>query len=793
MAQEVEYHDEPPWLMQDMGSSMDEENAFPNRNAPYKSALNYFEQNGVYTVLLLNIIGFFVSFWIQGPYLPIVLFIVFCSFLFAGYLLKWCMQFDAGSGEMRKVADAIREGSEGFLSIQYGTIARMAFVVGGIIFLIYAFRTPPAETHVGATTHALLTTISFLLGAFCSALAGYLGVWVGVRINVRVASTASRGSYYGALLVAFRGGAIASIVSAAMCILGISLLYITYYIIFVRFHNMQPTFIPLLLAGYGFGASFVSLFMQLGGGIYTKAADVGADMVGKVEAGIPEDDPRNPAVIADLVGDNVGDCAGSMADVFESIAAELIGTMILGGVLAVEAKISNPERYIFFPLIIHACDLVVSSIGIYMLKGTPGTKEWESPLALMKHSYMISMAIAVVLLVAVTRLLLYSAEHPDAWWHFALCGLLGILTSYALVHITQYYTDYAHGPVQSIAMASTTGHGTNVIQGMSVGLVSTGLPALTIAVSVLIAYSLGSTSGLPEQKAGLYGTAVATMGMLCTAVYVIAMNNFGPIADNAGGIVEMSNQSEGVRKITDRLDAIGNVTKAATKGYAVGGSAMAAFILFRAYMDEVSAYSRYSFDVVDIGKIEVLIGGLLGIMMIFVFTGWAIAAVGTTAQEVVKEVRRQFREKPGIMEGYERPEYDTCVAIVTRAALSQMVKPALLGLGMPVVVGLVFRYVGVMLGKPWLGPEVLAGFLMFATLTGFLFAIFLDNSGGAWDNAKKYIEAGAHGGKGSLAHKAAVTGDTVGDPFKDTAGPALHVIMTTMSTTVLVLTPLFIP
>jgi len=416
----------------------------------------------------------------------------------------------------------------------------------------------------------------------------------------------------------------------------------------------------------------------------------------------------------------------------------------------------------------------------------------DDPLKLMRRAYAVAAVLALGAFYVATHSMLSSPKHPDAAYYFFLCGLVGIATSYLLIIITQYYTDYEYGPVRSIAAASTTGHGTNVIAGMSVGMESTGLPVLVVCGALLSSYSLGNMTGLPTPIAGIFGTASATMGMLGTAVFVLSMNNFGPIADNAGGIVEMSSQDDAVRVVTDKLDAVGNVTKAATKGYAVGGSALACFILFRAYLDEVSEMTGKTMDVVDITKVEVLVGGVLGIMMVFVFVGWALASVGRTAQEVVKEVRRQFKDKPGILENTQRPEYDTCVAIVTKAALREMFKPAILALGFPVVVGLVFKYIGAHTGRPLLAPEVLACFMMFGSVTGLMMAIFLDNAGGAWDNAKKFVEAGAFGGKGSEAHKAAVTGDTVGDPAKDTAGPALHVIITTMSTTIIVLGPLFL-
>jgi len=599
--------------------------------------------------------------------------------------------------------------------------------------------------------------------------------------------SASKHSFKDALLLSFRGGAVSACLSASLCILGVTILYVLCYLFFVTFGGLPSKHVPMLLVGYGFGGALVALFMQLGGGIYTKAADVGADMIGKVEAGIPEDDPRNPAVIADLVGDNVGDCAGSMADVFESIAAEVIGTMILGAALAHESSLPNPEPWIFFPLIIHSFDLIISSIGIMM---TMPKNDKEDPLTTMKRAYAICMVLAVIGFAATCRFLLYTPLAPSAWWNYTLCGWIGIVMSFLIIRSTQYYTDSSETPVKRIAAASQTGHGTNVIAGMAVGLESTCFPTLTIAAALLAAYTLGLNSGLGTVTAGVFGTAVATMGMLCTAVFVLSMNNFGPIADNAGGIVEMSGQPHDIRVITDRLDSVGNVTKAASKGYAVGGSALSCFVLFQAFLDEISSFSGLTFNTINLAQVEVVCGGLIGMMMIFLFAGWSMRSVGTTAQKVVWEVRRQFKAKPGIMDGSEKPDYDTCVAIVTREALKEMVWPALLALLLPISVGFGFKYFGEWTNRPQLGVEVVAGFMMIGTLAGLLMAMLMDNAGGAWDNAKKLIES--QGLKGSEAHKAAVTGDTVGDPFKDTAGPALHVIITTMSTTILVLGPLFV-
>jgi K(+)-stimulated pyrophosphate-energized sodium pump len=540
--------------------------------------------------------------------------------------------------------------------------------------------------------------------------------------------------------------------------------------------------IPFLIVGYGFGASFVALFAQLGGGIYTKAADVGADLVGKVEAGIPEDDPRNPAVIADLVGDNVGDCAGRGADLFESTAAENIGAMILGVFLYRYFGIPG----ILFPLVAGAFGLIASIIGVMTVK----TREDADPMQALNRGFYITAFLALIGFAFACHWLLGSPLQPapDAWWHFLLCGVVGLLMSVAFLLITQYYTEYAYRPVQAIAEASQTGPATNIIQGIAVGLEATVLPVFAIGISIVTSYYLGRSSGLVDDAGqpigGLFGTAIATMGMLGTVGYVLAMDTFGPITDNAGGIIEMSQQPESVRAITDRLDAVGNTTKALTKGYAIGSAALAAFLLFSAYLDEVFNYTGKRV-IVNIARPELFVAGLLGAMLVFWFSSLAIKAVGRAAYSVINEVRRQFKEKPGIMKGTDTPDYGRCVDIVTVGALKEMVVPGVLVVAFPIAVGLVFKTFG-------LGAEAVAAFLMVATIAGILMAIFFNTGGGAWDNAKKYIETGVYGGKRSDTHKASVVGDTVGDPFKDTAGPSLHVLVKLLSTITLVLAPLFI-
>lgn len=689
---------------------------------------------------------------------------------FAIYLAKWVLRKDDGTPEMRVISDAIREGAEAFLRRQYLTIGSLTIPVMIVLYLIYAYLRP--ENPADPVSRGLLATYvagSFLLGALCSAIAGYIGMFVSIRTNIRTAS-AARTSLNDGLQIALRGGAVSGLFVVVMSLIGVGGLFLL-----LRSFGIEATKIPFLIVGYGFGASFVALFAQLGGGIYTKAADVGADLVGKVEAGIPEDDPRNPAVIADLVGDNVGDCAGRGADLFESTAAENIGAMILGVTLYPYFGLKG----VLFPLVVRAFGVLASIAGVMAVR----TEEDGDPMQALNRGYYLTTVLTAVGFLIGCFWLLRTPQAPGAWLNFWFCGLIGLGTAMLLVYITQYYTEYKFRPVRSIAEASETGPATNIIAGFAVALESTALPVMVIAVAIVASYHIGNASGV--EHAGFFGTAVATMGMLGTAAYILAMDTFGPIADNAGGIIEMSGQPEEIRVKTDRLDAVGNTTKALTKGYAIGSAALAAFLLFTAYLDEVRHYDATFVPVVDIAKPEVFVAGLLGAMLMCLFSALAIRAVGKAAYVVINEVRRQFREHPGILQGTEKPDYAQCVNIVTAGALRQMILPGILTVAMPIVVGLIFRQLGV-------GAEAMAAFLMVGTIGGILLATVLNNGGGAWDNAKKYIETGAHGGKGSETHKAAVVGDTVGDPFKDTAGPSLHVVIKLLSTITLVLAPFFI-
>ena len=678
--------------------------------------------------------------------IAVVVVISIIALIVAGLLARSVLSQDEGTPKMREVADAIRVGAEAFIKRQYSTIAGLAIVLAIVIFCVY-FLT-------GQQGYAVDTALAYLFGAACSALAGVIGMSVAVRSNVRTAA-AAQSSAVKALETSFRGGAISGLIIVAMCLLGISLSY------YAMGANPQTT--PFIIIGYGFGASFVALFAQLGGGIYTKAADVGADLVGKVEAGIPEDDVRNPAVIADLVGDNVGDCAGRGADLFESTAAENIGAMILGVALFPVFG----ENGVLFPIVMCAFGLLASIIGILTVRGS----EHGDPMDSMNRGYYITAIISAVLLyVAVTWLL-----GGNMWFYAA--GLVGIVLSVLFLKVTHYYTDSHFRQVQEIADASETGAATNIITGFSVALETTAIPAILIGASLLLAYWCGTNTGI--EFGGIYGTAVATIGMLSVCAYVLAMDAFGPIADNAGGIVEMSQAPEEVRKRMDALDAAGNTTKALTKGYAIGSAALAVFLLFNAYMSDISRLIGKTFDMVNIASIPVFVGGLLGAMLIFLFAGFAIRAVSKTAQTVINEVRTQFKD-PAIMAGTKKPDYARVIDITTRGALWNMVIPGVLAVAFPIFIGVTMKY------------EALGGFLLVGTITGILLALILNNGGGAWDNAKKYIESGAHGGKGSEAHKAAVIGDTLGDPFKDTAGPSLHVLIKLLATLSLVLAPLFI-
>jgi K(+)-stimulated pyrophosphate-energized sodium pump len=738
------------------------------------------------------------------------------SILFALWLARDVLTRDTGTPAMQEIAGMIFEGAMAFLSRQYRTIAVMAIVTAvviGIVVGAVSQGVKPIEFTNGNLTfgqkevigkweEGLLTGIAFLVGAACSALAGYIGMFIAVRSNLRTAAAAQK-SLKDAITVSLRGGAVSGFLVVALSLLGVSGIFLVYS----RLLDNPPEIAPFLIVGFGFGASFVALFAQLGGGIYTKAADVGADLVGKVEAGIPEDDPRNAAVVADLVGDNVGDCAGRGADLFESMSAENIGAMILGVAIF---TVTKDIEWIMFPLVLRSFGIIATMLGLLSVPffADDDPHSTQDPMTPLNYGYYIVSILSVVGLFIATYVML-----GDQWYWFFFCGLIGIATGIAFVYITQYYTAGSWRPVQEIANASRTGPATNIIIGTAVGFETTALTAIAIGVALVASFALGSQAdidpAIPGFTTGIFGTAVATMGMLMSAAYILSMDTFGPITDNAGGITEMSGAPEGAREITDKLDAVGNTTKALTKGYAVASAGLAAFLLFSAFLDKIKERLEIPLTSelpIDLSKVDVFVGGLMGVMLVFLFSSLAIRAVGSAGGAIIEEVRRQFRADPGIMAGTSRPDYAAAVDITARAALREMIAPGVLAVGLPIAVGLIFRYVrndtvtvnGVAYehASGWLA---VTGLLIIGTIGGILMATVLNNGGGAWDNAKKFIESGGLKndggevlGKGSEAHKAAVVGDTVGDPFKDTAGPSLHVLIKLLATITLVLAPLFI-
>jgi len=718
--------------------------------------------------------------------MPIVPIAGVVAILFASYLAWDVLRQDTGTVEMRRIGDIIFEAATAFLRRQYQTIAVLAIVAAVLVGVVLALLSPPMPG-VTAQEIGVKTGIAFLVGAAASALAGLIGMYVAVKSNVRTASAAQR-SLNAAITVSLRGGAVSGFSIVALSLLGVTGIYFAY--------GADPRLTPSSIVGFGFGASFVALFAQLGGGIYTKAADMGADLVGKIEAGIPEDDPRNAAVIADLVGDNVGDCAGRGADLFESTAAENIGAMILG--VALFGATGNPV-WVVFPLVVRAFGVFATMVGLLVvpLWGKMRSNPREDPMNSLNWGYFVSVGLAVIFLYIAVNTMLNSM-----WFFWA--GLVGIATSIAIVFITQFYTAGSWRPVREIAEASRTGPATTIVMGTAVGFETTASTAITVGIALLAAYGLGSQAApelvvvaghrpISAAEAGLFGTAVATMGMLMTAAYVLAMDTFGPITDNANGIIEMAGAGGEARDITDRLDAVGNTTKALTKGYAMASAALAAFLLFGAYADEVKRLTGAETFSVDLTKVEVFVAALLAVMLVFLFSSLAIRAVSKTATAIIEEVRRQFRENPGIMEGTVKPDYARAVDITTRAGLREMIAPGLLPIFASLAVGLIFKALGLD------AAQSVGALLMVGTIAGIILATVLNNGGGAWDNAKKFIEAGnlrdAEGnvlGKGSFAHAAAVVGDTVGDPYKDTAGPSLHVLVKLLSTITLVLAPLFI-
>ena len=644
------------------------------------------------------------------------------ALLFALYKASSIDKVSPGNDRMKEISKYIQDGAMAFLSRQYKSLG--IFVVALFIILTIAIN--------------LQTGICFLLGALFSICAGYFGMKVATKANVRTANAAMESGMNKALNVAFSGGAVMGMCVVGLGILGVGVLYII-------FEDAN------IITGFGLGASSIALFARVGGGIYTKAADVGADLVGKVEAGIPEDDPRNPAVIADNVGDNVGDVAGMGADLFESYVGAIISAITLG-------LLSYGESGVYFALALSSVGIIASIIGVYFVKGD------KDPQKALNNGTLVSSLITVVAGFFLSKFILDSSKPFVAI-------LSGLAVGLIIARITEYYTSGDHKPVQRIAAESETGASTNIIGGLSVGMMSTAGPIIVIAIGILVAYYV--SGGSNNAAEGLYGIALAAVGMLSTAGMTIAVDAYGPIADNAGGIAEMCELPENVRNITDKLDSVGNTTAAVGKGFAIGSAALTALALFSSYTQAVGLSS------IDLTKPTVIAGAFIGGMLPFLFAAMTMDAVGKAAFSMIEEVRRQFREIPGIMEGKTTPEYATCVDISTKAALREMIIPGLLAVVVPVVIGLL------------LGAEALGGLLAGSLVTGVLMAIFMSNAGGAWDNAKKYIEEGHHGGKGSEAHKAAVTGDTVGDPFKDTSGPSLNILIKLMTIVSLVFAQVF--